>query len=372
MVPLAWPSRARLAHTLGRQPRRIAVAATLLAAHFGTYTAALYHVEVARAVLLVSTQPLFVVLAGAVLERERPPAAVLGFLGLAFAGLVVMFAEGLDSFTFGRGEALAVTSAAFLGLYIVQGRRVRRDVPVSHYNVPLYLLAGMLLLITAHVRGEASIEWSWSVHGLLLALAIGPTLCGHSVFHWGVEIRVVDRGFGGVPGARRWAPGCWRGSRSVRCRRRRHCSEERFAWSVWSAWWWRKPGVRHRIPAHRIQDSATADGAPSQRECAVPLNRSPAARWRRHVAHPLATPSTPMSRQDRDAEVNKRLLSSWGPRPRSDSFQAVNVNLEFGLQRDQVHVPENFLENLPVALGAEGLKQWFEQLLAFPHDEGSA
>lgn len=189
-----------LASSVRAHPTAYVVSGLSLAVHFGAWTASLDHIPVARSVLLVDLQPIFVALAAWAWLGERPHGRFAVAIVLALAGLVILTGgdAGGGSTT---GDAFALTGAASIAGYVLIGRRLRESVGLADYVVPVYTIAGATLLTASALVGETLLpsgEALWP----LVGLAVIPTLGGHTVFNWAlrhVPARVVSMAFLGEP-----------------------------------------------------------------------------------------------------------------------------------------------------------------------------
>ncbi len=107
----------------------------------------------ANAILLQSTAPVWVIVLGAILERNRPRPADILAVGGALIGLLLVLAERVGP-TGGRGNAVALTSGFCFGLMMILMRR-ERATPLLH-TLALGNLAAVLL----------SLPWVWPDLGL--------------------------------------------------------------------------------------------------------------------------------------------------------------------------------------------------------------
>ena len=115
LAPFAW---LRAGGEMLRLPRRelglCILSGALLAAHFWAWITSLEHTSVASSTALVTTNPLWVALASAIILRERPGrAAVTGIL-LTLAGSVLIFAADASR-TSGANAAAMLGNALALG-----------------------------------------------------------------------------------------------------------------------------------------------------------------------------------------------------------------------------------------------------------------
>jgi len=188
LLAIAWPSRIALQRALRSQWRWFTLSTLSLAIHMGTWTLSLYYIPVARSLALVETHPLFVLLASWLAFGERPKRGMLIFLGTALLGTLWMMREHLGSdpadFT---GDALALVGAASLPGYLIAGRKLRASLTLPQTAGPVYLAAGVLLLLLALVQGQSPLHSSLQDHGLFLAIALLPTLGGHALLQWSLR-----------------------------------------------------------------------------------------------------------------------------------------------------------------------------------------
>ena len=192
---LLLPWAVRDAGRVRALPRRLlgatVVSGLLLAGHFLTWIASLRYTSVTASVLLVTSHPLYVIAADAWLMREPVPVRrVLGAV-LALAGVaVVTFAGAGDVFGGGRalyGNFLAVAGSWFFAGYILIGRRVRQVLPVMPYTALVYGVASLAIAAGLAVTGVPLGPYPWREIVLFVALAVVPTLGGHTVLNWALE-----------------------------------------------------------------------------------------------------------------------------------------------------------------------------------------
>lgn len=187
LTPLAW---ARVGGELRALPRRDLLLAgcsgAFLAVHFASWISSLAYTSVASSAALVSTNPLWVGLASLLLFRER-----LGWragAGIA-ATLLGTLLIGLSDATSTQpnpllGNGLALIGAATVSGYLLLGRNLRRRMSVLAYIYLVYSSAALLLLAGALLARQPLLGFSPMSYLLLLALAIGPQLLGHTAFNY--------------------------------------------------------------------------------------------------------------------------------------------------------------------------------------------
>jgi drug/metabolite transporter (DMT)-like permease len=163
-------------------------AGVFLALHFGLWITSLEHTSVAASVVLVCTQPMFVVILGRLFLKESVGAlATIGIL-VSFAGCVVIAAA--DSALEGAvlGNVLALLGAVAVAIYVLVGRSARAGgAAFLSYSVLVYAVSAAVLLpaclaTEAPLWGYPLETWLW-----LSAVAVGPNILGHTVFNWALR-----------------------------------------------------------------------------------------------------------------------------------------------------------------------------------------
>ncbi|MGE0311151.1 MAG: DMT family transporter [Lautropia sp.] len=192
LVPLVAARCAGEARRLARRDLLVALAAGLaLAAHFAAWISSLGYTSVASSAALVSTNPIWVGLASVVFLGMRLPPATVGGIVLCVAGcLAIVVADG--SAAGGNrnpllGNALALAGALCVSTYLLIGRGLASRVSLLLYVGLVYGLAAVALLAGAWLAGQPLGGWPASGWLLLLALAVGPQLLGHTAFNWALR-----------------------------------------------------------------------------------------------------------------------------------------------------------------------------------------
>jgi drug/metabolite transporter, DME family len=156
----------------GKRPplRELAVSSLLFAGLLVSFVAATRLTTAANAIILQYTAPIYVIGLSALLLREPPQRADLTALGLCMAGVAVIFfgnwpARGAPASGAGvAGLALALTSGACFGLFILWQRRLRGADPA--------LLAGLNNAGATLVLAVA-IPWMGAVDRTSLVVLVG-------------------------------------------------------------------------------------------------------------------------------------------------------------------------------------------------------
>ena len=159
-----------------------------LAVHFGAWITSLKYVPIATSVVLVNSHPLFVVIASYLFLGERPPRRGLIGTAVGLGGMAVMSHDALQNVQLVlKGDGLALLGAFAVVGYFIVGRKARARISLLGYVTPLYGVCSLFLLIWVLMAGDRLAPYSAGVWAYLAALAIVPTIIGHTVFNWALK-----------------------------------------------------------------------------------------------------------------------------------------------------------------------------------------
>ena len=202
---VALLARAKAARRVGAQalqappgwPRWAALAGVSLAAHWAVWFASLERTSVLSSTVLVTTQPLWVVLLAWLLWRQRVGRLQAVALAVALAGgVVIALADAVGQAQAGGavelaaagrqsvyGDLLALLAAALVSVYLLVGQHLRATTPLVDYLAVVYTSgAAALFLVNAALRLPVW-GWPWREVWVGLGLAAIPTLIGHSALN---------------------------------------------------------------------------------------------------------------------------------------------------------------------------------------------
>jgi drug/metabolite transporter (DMT)-like permease len=180
LVPLFERARRRHFGEFGmRELRRSVVPGLLLAAHFVSWAVGARMTLAANASLIVNMVPLAMPFFLYFVARERIARMELFATVLGLTGIVVLSIGDFESGDLG-GDLVCFLSMLLFALYLALGRR-NRDIPsIWLYVVPLYAIAGLACLAVGAGKLESVLFFPAREWLLLLALAVVPTILGHS------------------------------------------------------------------------------------------------------------------------------------------------------------------------------------------------
>jgi drug/metabolite transporter (DMT)-like permease len=167
------------------------VAGILLALHLVAWISSLQYTSVASSTALVTTNPVWVGLASWLVLRERLSVGAVVGIAVTLVGSMLIIVSGILEDTSRAiysnptlGNLLALGGAWTVSGYFMIGRGLRRRLSVLAYIWLVYTSAALILALWMWVSGGQWLGFSPLAYLLVLGLAIGPQLLGHTAFNW--------------------------------------------------------------------------------------------------------------------------------------------------------------------------------------------
>jgi drug/metabolite transporter (DMT)-like permease len=154
-----------------------------LSLHFCTWFQSLEMTTVAASVVLVDSSPIFTAIIstlflGEALRRRSWAGILIATIGAVFLAWGDFGGSGFEAL---GGDLLALAGAVFLALYFIGGRRIAKEMPITVYTSIIYLIAAIATLSICIPFNLNVIVFEPYMVAIFLALAIFPTVLGHSV-----------------------------------------------------------------------------------------------------------------------------------------------------------------------------------------------
>lgn len=161
------------------------IAGLFLSFHFAFWVTSLSYTSVASSVVLVTTQPLFIVLIESTFLDKKPSKKFLVGLVVAAAGSFLIGLGDFHTAEFGLiGDVFALLGAVMAAGYFLIGGEVRGRIKLLPYILIVYGFSSVFLLGFCLVAGLPLFGYSGYNFSLFLLLALIPTLIGHTSFNW--------------------------------------------------------------------------------------------------------------------------------------------------------------------------------------------
>jgi drug/metabolite transporter (DMT)-like permease len=171
-----------------REVLLILLSGIALTFHFGLWIVSLTLTLVSTSVILVTSHPIFVAAVQHFLLKERVKRLAAVGIAIAFSGVTVI---ALSDYRVGNetllGDMFAFLGGLCAGIYFLCGRVVRQTVEVIPYSFSVYGIASLLLFLSAFVAGDKIVVADGREWTLFLAMAIVPTILGHTMFNYALK-----------------------------------------------------------------------------------------------------------------------------------------------------------------------------------------
>jgi drug/metabolite transporter (DMT)-like permease len=194
LTPIVWIRAGRELLVLRRRDFVLVLLSGMaLAIHFWSWIASLAYTSVASSTVLVTTNPLWVGVASMLILRERPGRRTIGGIALTLAGGLFIFISSGSGAGAAlepnpvRGNLLALLGAVAASAYLLVGRALRPHVGLLVYVWLSYGTAALLLLLAVGLTGHALAGYSTLAYAVMIGLALGPQLVGHTAFNWALR-----------------------------------------------------------------------------------------------------------------------------------------------------------------------------------------
>ena len=192
ITPFAlWQSRAALLALTRRQLFLALGAGFFIALHFGTWISSLEYTSVASSTALVTTNLLWIGLASFVLFGDKPGKVMSCGIVISLAGSLLIFWSDSRTSAPGSnpllGNFLALVGSWCFSAYLLIGRKVRADMPLSAYIWLAYGSGALFLLAGCAGAGLSLTGYTTPAYLAAVGMALGPQLLGHSAYNWSLK-----------------------------------------------------------------------------------------------------------------------------------------------------------------------------------------
>lgn len=156
-----------------------------LAAHYVLWFESLQYTSVASSTVIVTLQPLFSMIGGYFLFKERfTKGAVIGCL-IAISGSIVI---GWQDFQISGdalyGDILAFMAAGIITAYFFISQHIRKDLSLVPYSLISYGSSACFLGIFAYMQQQSFIHYATQTWLSFIGLAFIATILGQTIFNW--------------------------------------------------------------------------------------------------------------------------------------------------------------------------------------------
>ncbi|MEK4057566.1 DMT family transporter [Paenibacillus sp. FSL F4-0087] len=157
----------------------VLLAGLFLGLHFLFWMESLVHTSVASSMVILSLQPLFVLVGSYFIFKERANMVTILCLVTALAGSVIIAWGDIGvSKEALVGDGLSLLGTIAVSAYMLAGQKVSHKIDANVYSVIVFFLAGSVLLIYSLFNHISLTGYNTSDWMYFLLLAIIPTIFG--------------------------------------------------------------------------------------------------------------------------------------------------------------------------------------------------
>lgn len=189
VVPLAWWQSRETQVKLDRRDLLLgSLSGLALALHFAFWISSLSYTSVASSVVLVTINPLIVGVASHFLTDDKLSKGALLGIGVSIIGGIVIGYGGVHlSLETIFGDGLALLGSVAVAAYFLLGRHLRGRLSLLSYVAVAYSSAAIVLLVFSLATKQSLHGYSKETYLMLVLLALGPQLLGHSYLNWALR-----------------------------------------------------------------------------------------------------------------------------------------------------------------------------------------
>lgn len=158
-----------------------------LGIHFYTWISSVYLTSVANAVVLVNTNPLFIILFTILFDKKRPPFYYFISLFFVLLGMFLIASKSLE-FKLGLGEIFAIIGGFSVALYLYIGQKLSKKITLISYISSVYSISAIFLSIVSLFFPYSFFNYPLKTYFYFLLLALIPQLIGHSSANYALRI----------------------------------------------------------------------------------------------------------------------------------------------------------------------------------------
>lgn len=163
----------------------VVVSGIFLGLHFLFWMESLKLTSVASSMIVLSLQPVFVMIGAFFLFSERTHTKGVVAMLIAVLGSVVI-AVGDTGTVNGSllGDTLSLFGTLAVSGYMLTGQQLRAAVSSTVYNFLVFLAATLVLFLYNVTANNSLTQYDTTNWIIFVALAVVPTLFGHALFNW--------------------------------------------------------------------------------------------------------------------------------------------------------------------------------------------
>lgn len=157
----------------------------LLSVHYVLWFESLNYTSVASSTVIVCLQPLFALIGGYFIFKEKySKLALSGCLIAIFGSVVIGWGDLQISNEALLGDIMALVAAAIIAGYFMVGQHIRKTLSAVPYSIVSFGSGSIFLAIYSLLLNQSFVGYSMKTLGAFLGLAIVATILGQFIFTW--------------------------------------------------------------------------------------------------------------------------------------------------------------------------------------------
>lgn len=157
----------------------------LLSVHYVLWFESLNYTSVASSTVIVCLQPLFALIGGYFIFKEKySKLALSGCLIAIFGSVVIGWGDLQISNEALLGDIMALVAAAIIAGYFMVGQHIRKRLSAVPYSIVSFGSGSIFLAIYSLLLDQNFVGYSMKTWGAFLGLAIVATILGQFIFTW--------------------------------------------------------------------------------------------------------------------------------------------------------------------------------------------
>lgn len=157
----------------------------LLSVHYVLWFESLNYTSVASSTVIVCLQPLFALIGGYFIFKEKySKLALSGCLIAIFGSFIIGWGDLQISNEALLGDIMALVAAGIIAGYFMVGQYIRKTLSAVPYSILSFGSGSIFLSIYSLVLNQNFIGYSIKTWGAFLGLAIVATILGQFIFTW--------------------------------------------------------------------------------------------------------------------------------------------------------------------------------------------
>ncbi|UQZ81530.1 4-amino-4-deoxy-L-arabinose-phosphoundecaprenol flippase subunit ArnE [Paenibacillus konkukensis] len=188
MLPLMWKYIPEVKRLNGKDWLLLLGSGIALGLHFLLWMASLRYTTVASSTVLMTLEPIFVLVGAYFVYRERTtPTAAAGIGVAVFGAMLVGLKDFAVSGTALQGDILSLLGTVAVAVHMLLGQKLSRHISSTLYSFSVFLVAACFFAVYNGWNGIAFTGYPAKEWILFALLAVIPTVFGHILFNWSLK-----------------------------------------------------------------------------------------------------------------------------------------------------------------------------------------